>query len=153
MFERGSLMSAPSLAPHSGASAMPPTVLVVEDDAAVRQACAIMLEDHGFHVVTAVDGVDGLRKFRQINPDVVLTDIIMPEKEGVGLIMELRRETPEVKIVVMSGGGRMGNMDFIKIATMLGANIGLYKPFDDLQLVDAIRALLKRAPVTPAQAA
>ena len=132
---------------------MLPTVLVVEDDVAVRQACAIMLEDHGFRVVTAVDGVDGLRKFRQINPDVVLTDIIMPEKEGVGLIMELRRETPEVKIVVMSGGGRMGNMDFIKIATMLGANIGLYKPFDDLQLVDAIRALLERAPVTPAQAA
>src|SRR3984893_19176195 len=83
----------------SGLAGAPPTVLVVEDDAMVRQACAMMLEDNGFHVVTAVDGVDGLRKFRQINPDVVLTDIIMPEKEGIGLIREIRRQPSHGKIM------------------------------------------------------
>src|SRR5260370_26815376 len=79
-----------------------PTVLVVEDDVIVRQAVNMLLEDAGFAVVTAIDGVDGLRKFRQINPDVVLTDIIMPAKEGIALITELRRESPSDNIVARS---------------------------------------------------
>ena len=121
------------------------TVLVVEDDALVRQAVEILLKDHGFRVVTAVDGIDGLRKFREVVPDVVLTDIIMPNKEGIALTMELRRERPEARIIVMSGGGRMGNSDYVTIATNLGADIGLRKPFDDEQLISAVRALLDRS--------
>src|ERR1700719_3031252 len=81
-----------SLPLSSGLTGAPPTVLVVEDDAIVRQACAMMLEENGFQVETAVDGIDGLRKFRENKPDVVLTDIIMPEKEGISLIRDLRRE-------------------------------------------------------------
>jgi CheY-like chemotaxis protein len=141
-------MSHPSLAWASRPAATP-TVLVVDDDLVVREACALLLEDHGFHVVTAIDGTDGLEKFRQIKPAVVLTDIIMPEKEGIGLIRELRRESPTVKIVAMSGSGRFGDMEVIEIATKLGANLGLQKPFGDLQLVNAIRGLLEP---TPAQA-
>jgi CheY-like chemotaxis protein len=141
-------MSHPSLAWASRPAATP-TVLVVDDDLVVREACALLLEDHGFHVVTAIDGTDGLEKFRQIKPAVVLTDIIMPEKEGIGLIRELRRESPTVKIVAMSGSGRFGDMEVIEIATKLGANLGLQKPFGDLQLVNAIRGLLE---ATPAQA-
>ena len=138
-------MSHPSLAWASRPAATP-TVLVVDDDLVVREACALLLEDHGFHVVTAIDGTDGLEKFRQIKPAVVLTDIIMPEKEGIGLIRELRRESPTVKIVAMSGSGRFGDMEVIEIATKLGANAGLQKPFGDLQLIDAIRALLEPMP-------
>lgn len=141
-------MSHPSLA-WASRPATTPTVLVVDDDLVVREACALLLEDHGFHVVTAIDGTDGLEKFRQIKPAVVLTDIIMPEKEGIGLIRELRRESPTVKIVAMSGSGRFGDMEVIEIATKLGANLGLQKPFGDLQLVNAIRGLLE---ATPAQA-
>lgn len=145
-------MSAASPAPTSRATATPPTVLVVEDDSVVRQACAMLLQDHGFHVVTAVDGADGMRKFRQVNPAVVVTDIIMPEKDGIGLIRELRRASPEVKIVAMSGSGRFGDLDLIEVATKLGAHVGLYKPFDDLQLIGAVRGLLEPAPAAPAQA-
>jgi DNA-binding response OmpR family regulator len=137
----------PSLPLPSGLAGAPPTVLVVEDDAMVRQACAMMLEDNGFHVVTAVDGVDGLQKFRQTNPDVVLTDIIMPEKEGIGLIRELRRESSDVKIIAMSGGARRSTSDYVSIATALGADAGLYKPFDDLELVATVRAVLEPAQV------
>lgn len=136
--------------PHR-ASAQP-TVLLVEDDIIVRNAVTILLEDEGFNVVTAIDGVDGLREFHKIKPDVVLTDIIMPEKEGIGLITELRHESPDVKIIAMSGGGRIGKMDFVSIATALGANIALDKPFDDLQLVETIRALLEPGSSVPAQA-
>jgi len=108
----------------------------------VRRAVEMLLEDHGFRVVTAVDGIDGLQKFRQVAPDVVLTDIIMPNKEGIALTMELRREHPESRIIAMSGGGRMGNSDYVTIATKLGADIGLRKPFDDEQLISTVRALL-----------
>jgi len=143
VFEMGpGSMSALCLAPASRAGAMPPTVLVVEDDLVVRETCAMLLEDHGFSVVTAVDGADGLRKFRQVKPAVVLTDIIMPEKEGIAFIRELRRESREVTIVAMSGSGRIGDREVIEIAVKLGANVGLYKPFGDLQLIDAVRGLL-----------
>src|SRR5260370_41987018 len=118
------------------------TVLVVEDDIVVRQTCTMLLEDEGFDVVTAIDGIDGLRKFHKLTPDVVLTDIIMPEKEGISLITDLRRGSKDVKIIAMSGGGRVGNMDFVTLATALGANAGLHKPFDDLELIETIRALL-----------
>jgi DNA-binding response OmpR family regulator len=96
------------------------TVLVVEDDIVVRQTCTMLLEDEGFDVVTAIDGIDGLRKFHKLTPDVVLTDIIMPEKEGISLITDLRRGSKDVKIIAMSGGGRVGNMDFVTLATALG---------------------------------
>jgi DNA-binding response OmpR family regulator len=119
-----------------------PTVLVVEDNTVVRQAVTMLLEDEGFGVVTAIDGIDGLRKFHTIKPDVVLTDIIMPDKEGISLITDLRRSSKDVKIIAMSGGGRIGNMDFVTVATALGANAGLHKPFDDLELIETIRALL-----------
>jgi len=115
---------------------------VIEDDAIVRRALEMLLEEQGFRVVTVVDGIDGLQKFCQVVPDVVLTDIIMPNKQGIALTMELRREHPEARIIAMSGGGRMGNSDYVTIATKLGADIGLRKPFDDEQLISTVRALL-----------
>jgi DNA-binding response OmpR family regulator len=147
-----SLQPPPSTAICRTRPGTPATVLVVEDDAAVRETVAILLEDHGFDVLTAVDGVDGLRQFRLHQPDVVLTDIVMPEKEGIALIAELRRECKHAKIVAMSGGGRMGSSDYVTIATALGADVGLRKPFDDLQLIDTVRALLGRAPEAAARA-
>jgi len=129
-----------------------PTVLVVEDDVVVRETCAMLLEDAGFNVVAAINGIDGLRKFHKIKPDVVLTDIIMPEKEGISLITDLRRGSKDVKIVAMSGGGRIGNMDFVTLATALGANAGLRKPFEDQELVETIRAVLKPTSAEPMEA-
>jgi DNA-binding response OmpR family regulator len=129
-----------------------PTVLVIEDNIVVRDTVRMLLEDEGFCVVTAIDGIDGLRKFHQIKPDVVLTDIIMPEKEGISLITDLRRGSKDVKIIAMSGGGRIGNMDFVTVATALGANAGLHKPFDDVELIETIRALLEPASAVQMQA-
>jgi DNA-binding response OmpR family regulator len=136
-----SLTSLPSLEPPKLA-----TVLVVDDDPMVLQAVTLLLEDHGFQVLTATDGVQGLLLYRKHRPDVVVTDIIMPEKEGIALTRELRHEFPDARIVAMSGGGRMGNSDYVHIAQALGADAGLYKPFDDDELVGVIRALL--SPIT-----
>lgn len=133
-----SLTSLPMIAPQP-----PTTVLVVDDDVMVLQALAIMLEDRGFRVLTAVDGIQGLRLYRKHRPDLVLTDIIMPEKEGIALTRELRHEFPDARIVAMSGGGRMGNSDYVAIAQALGADAGLYKPFDDEELVATVRMVLE----------
>ncbi len=119
-------------------------MLVVDDDPMVLQAVTLLLEDHGFTVLAAVDGVQGLHLYRKHRPDVVLTDIIMPEKEGIALTRELRHEFPDAVIVAMSGGGRMGNSDYVSIARALGADGGLYKPFDDDELVAMLRAVLGR---------
>lgn len=138
-----SLTSLPTIAPQP-----PTTVLVVDDDVMVLQALAIMLEDRGFRVLTAVDGVQGLRLYRKHRPDLVLTDIIMPEKEGIALTRELRHEFPDARIVAMSGGGRMGNSDYVAIARALGADAGLYKPFDDEELVGTLRMVLEHVAAT-----
>jgi DNA-binding response OmpR family regulator len=129
-----------------------PTVLVVEDNVVVRDTVTMLLEDEGFNVVTAIDGIDGLRKFHNIKPDVVRTDIIMPEKEGISLIMDIRRGRKDVKIIAMSGGGRIGNMDLVTLATALGANGDVCKPFDDLELIETIRALREPAAAVQMQA-
>jgi CheY-like chemotaxis protein len=142
----------PACAPRKSPAA--PTALVVDDDAMVLQATRMLLEDHGFSVLTAADGVDGLRQYRKHRPDVVLTDIIMPEKEGISLIRDLRHEFPDAKIVAMSGGGRMGNSDYVRIATALGANVGLHKPFGELELIETVGMLLGRTgPAAQASAA
>ena len=133
-----SLTSLPTTAPPT------PTVLAVDDDVMVLQALSIMLEDRGYKVLTAVDGVQGLRLYRQHRPDLVLTDIIMPEKEGIALTRELRREFPDARIIAMSGGGRVGKSDYVAIARAFGAAAGLYKPFDDEELVAAVRMVLER---------
>src|SRR5262245_43151186 len=113
----------------------------------VLQTLVILLQDHGFGVLVATDGAQGHDLYRQHRPDIVVTDIIMPEKEGVELTRELRREFPEAKIIAMSGGGRMGTSDYVAIARGLGADAGLYKPFGDDEFIATLRSLLQ--PATP----
>lgn len=121
-----------------------PSILVIDDDKAVLQTIRYMLEDHRFTVAFAHDGLEGLRVFRQLKPDLVVTDIIMPEQDGIGTIMTMHRERPATGIIAMSGGGRVGNSDFLSIAQKLGAHTTLAKPFEDMDLLSAIEAVLAR---------
>lgn len=139
----GSNASKTSTADKS-ASSRERSVLLVDDDKAVLHSLSLLLEDLGFRVTTAGNGIEALRKFRASPADLVLTDIIMPDKEGIALIMELRRDYPGAKIIAMSGGGRIGNKDFVSIATALGADAGLQKPFDDILLAATLGAVLDR---------
>jgi DNA-binding response OmpR family regulator len=139
------------LAPRNDLAAVPPTVLVIDDDWAVRSSLEMLLEAHGFQVAVARDGRQGLAAFRTIAPDIVLTDIMMPQQDGIETIALIRRECPNAKIVVMSGSEPLANVDLVSAATKLGANVGLHKPCDPQELLETIRALLKLAPVTPAQ--
>jgi len=121
---------------------IPPTVLVIDDEAAVLATLETILEGYGFQVVTARNGEQGLMAFRNALPDVVVTDIVMPKKDGIEAIRDMRRERPAANIIAMSGGGRIGTTDFATLATKLGADIGLQKPFESDELLDAIVTLL-----------
>jgi CheY-like chemotaxis protein len=123
-------------------SAAETKVLVIEDDAIVRASIVHILEDDGYEVLAAEDGLRGMAAFRNGHPDLVITDIVMPEQEGIQTINEIRSAKPDAKIIAISGSGRFGNIDFLKIAQDLGASDAIAKPFDPDDLLRRIRRCL-----------
>jgi DNA-binding response OmpR family regulator len=117
-------------------------VLVIDDDDRMRRVIGKILRLGGHQVVAAADGVAGMRTFRDERPDVVLTDIIMPEQEGLGTIMMLLRENPKVKVIAVSGGGQVGNVDLLEAARTLGAHDAIAKPFKPRELLSRIRQVI-----------
>jgi CheY-like chemotaxis protein len=117
-------------------------ILVIDDDLLVRNTISKILRNGGFEVTLAEDGVRGLASFRRDRPDLIITDIIMPEKEGIETILEIRKEHPAAKIIAVSGGGRVGNADFLAMAKSLGAVAVIAKPFRSEELIDHVRACL-----------
>ena len=119
-------------------------ILIIDDDIQVRNILKRTFEQEGFEVTDAPDGEKGIKLFHQEQPDVVITDIVMPEKEGLETIMELHRENPKLKIIAISGGGLSingGNSLFI--AGKIGAHRTFIKPFDRKEIVEAVRELLE----------
>ncbi len=117
-------------------------ILVIDDDVQIRAMLTRMLEGEGYGVLAAADGEEGLRRFKESPADLILTDIVMPEKDGMETIMEIRREYPEVKIIAMSGGGRVGPFSYLMMAKRLGAEEVLTKPLKKARLMEAIQSLL-----------
>jgi DNA-binding response OmpR family regulator len=105
-------------------------ILIIDDDLAVRDTLITILADHGYEVITAVNGEQGLAVFRRERPDLLVTDIVMPVKEGLQTIREIREEWPDMKIIAISGGSRTERHDFLEIARQLGAWDVVVKPFD-----------------------
>ncbi len=125
--------------PASSASA----VLVIDDDPELLDSFADVLGICSIPITTARDGLEGLATFRRISPAVVLTDIVMPEQDGISTIITMRRERPATKIIAMSGGGRVGKSDFLTVAKKLGADAVIHKPFNVDELVRLIRTFLQ----------
>jgi YesN/AraC family two-component response regulator len=118
-------------------------ILIIDDDDMFRAMLRKMLEEAGYNdIEDADDGNIGVKLFRQHPFDLVITDIIMPNKEGIEMIMELRKDYPRIKIIAVSGGGRTGPQDYLKLASHLGANRTLEKPFKRSELIDAVQGLL-----------
>jgi CheY-like chemotaxis protein len=120
-------------------------ILVIEDNAIVRNTVMRVLQSAGYEVVVANDGLRGVEAFRKENPDVIISDIIMPEQEGIATIRQILGEKPSAKIIAISGGGRIGNTDFLQIARKMGAVDALAKPFDPEDLLQRITNCLKAA--------
>lgn len=117
-------------------------ILVIEDDESTREMLLQLLVRQGYEVTTARDGESGLAAFRSQPSDLVLTDLLMPGKEGLETIRELLDEFVGVKIIAMSGGGRLGNLGYLAAAEKLGANRVLAKPIDIPVLLQTIQEVL-----------
>lgn len=121
-------------------------ILVIDDEDLIRDAVRQSLEHHGHTVTTAENGRKGLALYDPATIDLVLTDLIMPEKEGLETIMELRAKYPRVKIVAMSGGGRNSPRDYLLMARQLGATGVLAKPFSIEALIQVVDEALGQKP-------
>jgi CheY-like chemotaxis protein len=113
-------------------------VLVIDDDPMVRRAIGYALEAAGHRVLQAADGRAGLQMFRTHGADIVITDIIMPEVEGIETIRELRRAAPKLRIIAISGSMPIGAPSWLDIAGHLGADAALAKPFTAAELLTAV---------------
>lgn len=120
-------------------------ILVVDDEEIVRFTLRQMLEKAGHDVFEAANGLEALKSFEELEVDLVITDIIMPEKEGIETIVELLRRQPELKIIAVSGGGRTHNLDYLQIAKRFGAKSILAKPLDRQAVVDTVARALGSA--------
>jgi DNA-binding response OmpR family regulator len=115
---------------------------LIDDDHAVRGMLRMTLALMGDVVIEARNGAEGLAMFHDENVDLLITDIVMPEKEGLEVLMELRHIRPPVKVIAISGGGRKNAVDYLEIAKLMGAGKVLAKPFSNAELVAAIDELL-----------
>jgi len=119
-----------------------PTVLVIDDDPVIRESLEALLEAHGYQVALARNGRQGLAAFRKIAPDLVLTDIMMPEQDGFETILQMRMERADAKIVAMSGSGGVRYPDFLAMAVKLGADRGIEKLCHAEALMSELQCLL-----------
>ena len=123
-------------------------VLVVDDDAGIRNFLRMLLELEGYDVATVGNGNEALESQRQDPAAIILTDIFMPEGEGMETIVRLRTEFPQARIIVMSGGGAYRGANYLQLARELGAVKALKKPFAPQDLIDAMREAADTLPPT-----
>ena len=117
-------------------------ILIIDDNTEVLGTYSRILEHAGYEVVVTTDGKKGIRTFREKPTDLVITDIIMPEKEGLETIMELRRDFPDVKIIAISGGAFLEPKDYLALAKQFGATCTLTKPIEQEELLETVRGCL-----------
>ena len=118
------------------------SILVIDDDKLMCMALARILVSAGYTVTQAFDGDEGLQLYRTYGFDLVITDLIMPDKEGIQIIRELRKENSNIRIIAMSAGGRGGATDYLKWARLMGAKQCLSKPIKREDLLNAVSTVL-----------
>lgn len=128
-------------------------ILVVDDDGDVRELVCRMLEQDGYDAVSAEGGLQALERFGMLSPDLVITDVVMPEVDGFEVLLKLRHLAPKVVTMVMSGGGRVAPDIYLETARRLGAKAVLRKPFTKAEMLEAVHRILgpRQAPQPPTQ--
>jgi len=123
---------------------MKKNILIVDDEPAILDSLQRTLRSmrDECDIFTAGNGAEALKLMQGTPIDIIITDLLMPEKEGLETIMEVRKTYPAVKIIAISGGGRNGNIDFLDIAAKLGASHTLSKPFSPEQIREVVRETL-----------
>lgn len=118
-------------------------ILIVEDDEQLREMLTQVLERENYHVFGSSNGEEAIRILKQSQIDLLITDIIMPQKDGTRLIMEIRKDFPDLQIIAISGGARhIDPQNPLLIAKKLGAHVTFAKPFKLNELLGAVRELV-----------
>jgi CheY-like chemotaxis protein len=120
-----------------------PGVLIVEDDKGLREMLKISLVRRKFTVIEAGNGKEAITHFKPSITDLVVTDLIMPEEDGLKVIIKLKELKPSIKIIAISGGGKAGPGSYLNLAKALGANAIYSKPFSISDLIAKIEELLE----------
>jgi CheY-like chemotaxis protein len=119
-----------------------PGILLVEDDRDLREMLKISLSKRGFIVLEAENGKDAIIRFKPAITDMVVTDLIMPDEDGLKVIIQFREKKPAIKIIAISGGGKAGPGSYLNLAKALGADAIFSKPFSLNDLISKIEDLL-----------
>ncbi|HIJ89986.1 MAG: response regulator [Desulfobulbaceae bacterium] len=117
-------------------------ILLIDDEQMVLELLVSVLTRAGYEVITAGDGLVACQLCRSQDFDLVITDIIMPEMDGIEMIQELRQRCPQVKIIAMSGGGRCSPQDYLEIAGVLGVSATIAKPFSNKDFLATVNEVL-----------
>ena len=120
----------------------PLDILVVDDDPLICEGIGIRLRRDGHVVTCAADGAEALELIRLAKFDAVVTDILMPDRDGLELIAELHRRQPDVRVVAISGGGRVSGREYLDVATRMGAHGVLAKPFSFSELASVLEQVV-----------
>jgi DNA-binding response OmpR family regulator len=120
------------------------SVLVIDDDPVFCAVVERVLEGGGYSVTSAGDAQTGISRFAELSPDLVIVDILMPGKEGMATILELREASPQTPILAITGGGNFAAGDVLRIAELLGADNSLKKPFEPSALLATVKRCLVR---------
>ena len=119
-----------------------PGVLIVEDDKELREMLKMSLIRRNFTVIEAENGKDAITHFKPFITDLVVTDLIMPEEDGLKVVIKLRELKPSIKIIAISGGGKVGPGSYLNLAKALGADAIYSKPISINELIAKIEQLL-----------
>ncbi len=118
------------------------TILVIDDDPIMRETISDILSLQGYKVILASSGVQAMLHLQNVSVNLIITDVIMPDKDGIEVIMVATKEYPQVKILAISGGGYISADNYLKMASSLGAHSTLVKPFDIDDLVGKVNNLI-----------
>ncbi len=120
------------------------TILVIDDDPQVCDVLEQVLQGEGHLVKSALNGEEGICLYRQYLPELILLDILMPEKEGLETILDLRREFPNVLVIAMSAASEGAKIDLLEMAQRLGAQYRMTKPFQLQTVIDLVNKALSQ---------
>lgn len=130
-----------------------PNILIIDDDEVFLLVLRVALELGGHEVLEAPNGRVGMDLFREKKPDLIITDILMPERDGFETIMELRKSYPDVKIIAISGGRSNITVDLLEYAKILGAQLTIAKPIKPEELLRAVEQMLSEESHSPSRKA
>ncbi len=117
-------------------------ILVIDDDDQVRRLLGAILRRKGYAVAEADDGYAGIKHCRGNQVDLVITDILMPEHDGIELLLQIKKTVPHIKVVVISGAVESAEFNYLDVARRLGADRTVRKPFEPAEVLGAVQELL-----------